>query len=181
MSVNSRAAEMVESTQTSSEFIQRIAIIESLRAARTPTEIITFFGYSKSTVYRVAQKFSASMQSEEDPCDPARKRHLRERTTRTPETLKQVQDLISKDPGISLRKLASILDMSNTTMRRIAEEDLRYTSYVIEVRQMLSEDVKRVARLLLCSFKNQASRRFKFFSDEKTFTVDAKVNHRNDR
>lgn len=69
-------------------------------------------------------------------------------------------------------------------MRRIAEEDLRYKSYVIKVRQMLSEAarIKRVARynLLLCSLKNEAAGRVRFFSDEKISTVDAKVNRKND-
>ncbi|RLU25090.1 hypothetical protein DMN91_003182 [Ooceraea biroi] len=50
---------------------------------------------------------------------------------------------------------------------------------------MLSEaaKLKRFARcnLLLCSLKHEAAGRIRFFSDEKIFTVDAKVNRRNDR
>jgi len=38
-----------------------------------------------------------------------------------------------------LTKLAKTLGVSDTTMRRIAEEDLRFKSYVIKVRQMLFE------------------------------------------
>jgi len=45
--------------------------------------------------------------------------------------------------------------MSDTTMRRIAKEDLRFRTYVIKVRQMLSEAAKtnRIPRcnLLLAS------------------------------
>ena len=176
---------MAMSTQTSSELNRRIAITESLRAGRTPLEIINFFGYAKSTVYRIAKNFSNAEQSEESRFEPVKKKHAREKLARTPETVKKAQKLISNDPGIPLRKLASKLSVSERTMRRIAEEDLRYTSYVIKVRQMLSEDakMKRVARcnLLLCSLKNEAAGRLKFFSDEKIFTVDAKVNRRNDR
>ncbi|KYM94327.1 hypothetical protein ALC62_15046, partial [Cyphomyrmex costatus] len=51
--------------------------------------------------------------------------------------------------------------------------------------QMLSETVRtrRVARynLLLCSLKNEASGRIRSFSNENIFTVDAKINRRNDR
>ncbi|EFN83666.1 hypothetical protein EAI_05198, partial [Harpegnathos saltator] len=69
-------------------------------------------------------------------------------------------------------------------MRRIVE-DLRYKSYTIKVRQMLSEAdrTKRVERcdLLLCSLRNNATGRLRFFSDEKIFTVDAKINRRNNR
>ncbi|XP_076626017.1 uncharacterized protein LOC143344146 [Colletes latitarsis] len=93
--------------------------------------------------------------------------------------------MILEDPGTSLRKLASLLGVSETVVRRIAQEDLRYVSYVLKVRQMLSEaaKLKRLARcnLLLCSLKHEAAGHIRFFSDEKIFTVDAKVNRRNDR
>jgi len=50
---------------------------------------------------------------------------------------------------------------------------------------MLSEAArtKRVelCNLLLCSLRNNAAGRLRFFSDEKIFTVDAKINRRNDR
>jgi len=42
--------------------------------------------------------------------------------------VERTQALISDDPGQLLRKLASI-DVSEPTMRRIAEEDLRYKSH----------------------------------------------------
>ncbi|KYQ51168.1 hypothetical protein ALC60_09744 [Trachymyrmex zeteki] len=51
---------------------------------------------------------------------PARKSHLKERTTRTPAVIERAQALISDDPGQSLRKLASIVGVSEPTMRRKA-------------------------------------------------------------
>ena len=36
--------------------------------------------------------------------------------------------MILEDPGTSLRKLASVLGVSETIIRRIAQEDLRYAS-----------------------------------------------------
>ncbi|KYN10864.1 hypothetical protein ALC57_16991, partial [Trachymyrmex cornetzi] len=44
----------------------RAAIIEGLRAGRSATEIIRFFGYPRSTVYDVVAKYTASEQSNED-------------------------------------------------------------------------------------------------------------------
>lgn len=176
---------MAEHVKNSAEYNRRTAIIESLRAGRTPPEIIRFFGYPRSTVYDIAQKYTASEKSGEGSAIPARKIHARQKGTRTPELINRAQELISENPGTSLRKLASILGISERIVRRIAQEDLRYTSYVIKVRQMLSEvaKLKRLARcnLLLCSLKHEASGRIRFFSDEKIFTVDAKVNRRNDR
>ena len=74
---------------------------------------------------------------------PARKNHSKEHIARTPAVVKRVQDfcwLISVDLGQSLQKLASIIAVSGgANKRRIAEEDLRYKSYTLKIRQMLSE------------------------------------------
>ena len=150
-----------------------------------PVEIIKLFGYPRSTVYDIAKRYATSEGFENGSPSPARKVHVREKSTRSPEIIQSVQNMILEDPGTSLRKLASFLGMSGTIVRRIAQEDLRYASYVLKVRQMLSNaaKLKRLARcnLLLCSLKHEAASRIRFFSDEKIFTVDAKVNLRNDR
>ncbi|XP_032684281.1 uncharacterized protein LOC116850289 [Odontomachus brunneus] len=85
---------------------------------------------------------------EKGSANPTRKSHSKEKSVRTPAIIERAQELISEDPGLSLTKLAKTLGVSDTTMRRIAEEDLRFKSYVIKVRQMLSEAAKmnRVAR-----------------------------------
>ena len=64
------------------EYKRRTAITESLRTEKTPREIITFFEYSKSTVYNVAKKVCASEEFKEG--STARKKHAREKSTRTP-------------------------------------------------------------------------------------------------
>jgi len=59
---------------------------------------------------------------------PVRKSHSKECTARTPAVLQYVertQALISDDPGQLLRKLGSIVGVSEPTMRRIAEDNLR--------------------------------------------------------
>jgi hypothetical protein len=93
--------------------------------------------------------------------------------------------MVEEDPGMSMRKMATILQVGDGTVRRIIEEDLRYRSYVLKVRQMLSQEIKdkRVARCqhLLTSLKHDAASRIRFFSNEKIFVLDAKVNKRNDR
>jgi len=63
----------------------------------------------------------------------ASKKESLERTHREDAVIERIQALISDDPG----QLASI-DVSEPTMRRIAEEDLRYKSYTLKIRQMLS-------------------------------------------
>jgi len=134
------------------EYNRRAAIIEGLRAGRSPTEIIRFFGYPRSTVCNIVAKYSASKQSNESSNMSARKSHSKERTARIPAVIERTQALILKDPQ-SLRKLASIVDVSEPTIRRIAEEDLRYNSYTLKTRQIPFEAVriKRVARCNLNS------------------------------
>jgi len=152
--VNSHKLKMAAASTSGREYNRRAAIIKGLCAGRSPTKVIRFFGYPRSIVYDVVAKYSASEQSNENSSTPARKSHLKERTVRTPAVVERTQALISEDPGQSLRKLASIVDVSELTMRRIAEENLRYKSYTLKIRQILSEAArtKRVARcnLLLC-------------------------------
>ncbi|XP_076634304.1 LOW QUALITY PROTEIN: uncharacterized protein LOC143348207 [Colletes latitarsis] len=134
---------MAELVKPSAEYNRRAAIIESLCAGRTPVEIIKFFGYSRSTVYDVAKRYAASESFEKGSPSPARKVQVRQKSTRTPEIIQRVQDMIFEDPGTSLRKLASVLGVSETVVRRIAQEDFRYVSYILKVRQMVSEAAKR--------------------------------------
>jgi len=95
------------------------------------------------------QKYTALEQFNEGSSVPAKKSHSKECTMRNSTVVEKAQTLISNDPGQSLRKLASIVDVSEPTMHRIAEEDFRYKSYTLKIRQMLSEAAKtsRIARL----------------------------------
>ncbi|XP_011707025.1 PREDICTED: uncharacterized protein LOC105462195 [Wasmannia auropunctata] len=182
--LNHHNLETVAMLKPSAEYSRRAAIVESVRAGRSVTETIRFFGYPRSTVYDVIAKYHESEKSNKGSATPARKIHSKERVVRTPDIIQRAQELIFEDSGQSIRKLSSVVGVSEKTMRRIVEEDLRYNSYTIKVRQMLSEAArtKRVERcnLLLCSLKHNAAGRLKFFSDEKIFTVDAKINQRND-
>ncbi|KAG5338751.1 SETMR methyltransferase, partial [Acromyrmex charruanus] len=104
------------SERTCREWFQRFrrtAIIEGLRAGRSATETIRFFRYPRSTVYDVVAKYTALEQSNEDSSMPARKSHSKEGTART--------------PAVVEKRIMQIV------------EDLRYESYTLKIRQMLSE------------------------------------------
>ncbi|CAK9817253.1 hypothetical protein ANTPLA_LOCUS9301 [Anthophora plagiata] len=132
---------MTELVKPSAEYNRKAVIRESLCARRTSVEIIKFFGCPKSTVYDVAKKYAASERFEKGS-SPVRKVQVRKKSTRTPEIIQRVQDMILEDLGTSLQKLASVLGASETIVHRIAREDLRYTSYILKVRQKLSEAAK---------------------------------------
>ena len=67
--------------------------------------------------------------------------------SKTPAVVEKVQALISDDLEQSLQKLASIVGVSEPTMCRITEEDLRYKSYTLKIRQMLSAEATRTGRV----------------------------------
>jgi len=103
----------------------------------------------RSTVYDVVTKYTPLEQFNKGSSMPARKSHSKERIARIPAVVERTQTLISDDPGQSLRKLVSIVGVSEPTMHRIAKENLRYKSYTLKIRQMLSEAARtsRVTRL----------------------------------
>ena len=115
------------------------AIIESLRAARSATEIIRFFGYPRSTVYDVVINKIYGLKTVQRRFQEesfTRSAFTRKNTLRRPlAVVERAQALISDDPEKSLRK--SIVDVSEPTMR-IAEKDFRYKSYTLKI-QMFSE------------------------------------------
>jgi len=71
-------------------------------------------------------------QSNEGSSMPARKSHSKKRTARTPTVIERAQALILDDPEQSLQKLASNVDISESTMHRIVKEDLRYKWYTLK-------------------------------------------------
>lgn len=60
---------MAELLRTSEKYNRRVAIIEGLRIGRSPTEIARFFGYSRSIVNDIAEKYAASKKSQESFAD----------------------------------------------------------------------------------------------------------------
>uniref|UniRef100_A0A914WDW8 Uncharacterized protein n=1 Tax=Plectus sambesii TaxID=2011161 RepID=A0A914WDW8_9BILA len=100
---------MAEFDKSSLEYNRRAAIVESLHTGRTPTEIIRFFGYPRSTVYDIAKRHAVSEESEKDSSTPARKIRVREESIRTLGVIQRAQYLIFENPGTSLGKLAAVL------------------------------------------------------------------------
>jgi len=65
--------------------------------------------------------------------------------------VERTQALISEDSRKSLRKLPSIVGVSEPAMRRIAEEDLRYKSYTLKY-DRFSPRLPGSSELLAASF-----------------------------
>jgi hypothetical protein len=100
--------------------------------------------------------------------------------------VERVQELINEDPGQSMRKLAEDLEVSEYLIRKIVKEDIHYKLYSLLRDQFMTEATKKTrykkATALVNRLKHPpAPDILIFFSDEKNFTQDQKVNSRNNR
>ena len=97
-----------------------------------------------------------------------------------------IQALIDEDLGRSMRGIARELNVSEFLLRKIVKEDIRYKSYALRRGQFMNAATKerRAARsqLLLNKIKHPpAPDMLIFYSDEKNFSQDQKVNKKNNR
>ena len=167
---------------------QRGAIVTGIRAGKTNREIADFCNIPISTVKDISKAYHLFIEeggSDED-FDIKRNIHRRRSDAHGPEIVAQVQELISDDPGRSMRKIATDLGVSDFLIRKIVKEDIRYRSYCLRRGQFMSEKTKRVryekAKALLNRLKHPPAENILiFFSDEKNFNQDQKVNPKNNR
>lgn len=163
------------------EEMTRTCILGGVRTGRSAKEIIDFFGFSKATVYRVVKKFE---EQEEEEVTPKRKKHdQRSDIKRTSEFLEKLEEKIEENPGLNITSLAKEMRVSYRVMWLAVHEDLRYKSYRLKIRQLLTAKMiqKRLERSGKLMNKLKRSPKIKFFSDEKKFIVDQSINRQNDR
>ncbi|UYV75798.1 hypothetical protein LAZ67_13001387 [Cordylochernes scorpioides] len=166
------------------EFENRAAIIVALRAGRSPKEIVDFLKLPKPTIYRVKKQFDEADSNKEGIA--TRKKHSRRSDrVRGEEFVKNVKEKIDGNPGKSMRAIAKEMDVGSMTIVRTIHEDLGLKSYALRKGQLLTENMKNnrkgKAAALLNNLKHDSFGMLRFFSDEKNFDVDQKVNPRNDR
>ncbi|QQP58086.1 Transposable element tcb2 transposase [Caligus rogercresseyi] len=128
----------------SSELECRTAIIVALRCGRAPKEIINFFKFPKATVYSIAKSFKESEDIEDGFLTPERKTPDRSQVRkRSADFIDRLQTMINDAPSVPMSTLAERLDVHRTTVLHAIHEDLRCNSYVLRVRQMLSDAMKK--------------------------------------
>lgn len=167
-----------------SEYERRVAILESLRAGRKPKEIISWFHYKKTQVYEIAKRYNETIDKEK--CSANRKCHRRRSDCkRNDDFLEILKEKVNEDGGQKMSKLAKEMEVSRSTVSVAINHDLCYKSYVFRKRQLLTEkdklNRKLKAHALLNDIKHESAGFIRFFSDEKIFFQDQKVNRQNDR
>ncbi|QQP54127.1 Uncharacterized protein FKW44_006848, partial [Caligus rogercresseyi] len=96
-----------------------------------------------------------------------------------PDLFRRVSDIFEHDPSRSIRDVAKELDFSHVTLLACVNEDLRCHSYKLKKNKnmRLYKSVK-----LLNKFKHpKENNMLWFFSDEKNFCQDQKLNKQNQR
>lgn len=166
----------------SKEFEVRSSIICGLRAGRNCQEISEFNNIPLRTVYNVKKIYDANP----DAATPKRKEHKLRKDRTSPAMVQNIKDHINEYPGKSMRSIARELDISGKTVRKIVSENTTYRSYALRRGQFLTQKAKERrlerARKLLAKLKNPREKKsLIFFSDEKNFQQDQKVNRRNNR
>ena len=163
-------------------------MVTGIRAGRTNREIADFNNISYNTVKNFAREYHKFIEEggQDDDFDVKRKQHRRRSDAHSQEMVDRVQELINEDPGRSMRKIAEDLEVSEFLIRHIVKEDIRYKSYSLRRGQFMTEATKKTryekAAALLNRLKHPPAQDILiFFSDEKNFTQDQKVNSKNNR
>ena len=140
-------------------------------------------GWTKPTLCRLIKQIDSTGSVER------KKGSGRPRTTRCPENVETVQELVMSqedNPGThkSVNAIARETGISRSSVQRIVKKDLQLKCFKRKRAQDLTEDskLKRLVRAkqLLNNYPKSMVP-FIFFTDEKLFTVAAPVNAQNDR
>lgn len=155
------------------------AVADLLCAGMSPTDIARRLQIARSTIYKIKKKLECTGTVKRKPGSG------RPRSVRTSGVIKRVKQRIKANPVRSIRKMASELDVSVTSMRRIIKDDLNMKSRA-RIKVPLLTQAQKYTRLqrskvLINDLKHAAQGRVILFSDEKIFNVDAHSNRRNDR
>ncbi len=163
-------------------------IVSALRAGMSCSDIMRLHNIKSSTVYDVKNRFEAFVAAGGSPesFNIERKKHKRRSDCKAAAIAEDVRAVVQRDPSKSMRALAAEMNVHERTIRRTMKEELRYKSYAMRKGQFMSEATKRrrfeKAKKMLSRLKHPAAAdQLIFFSDEKNFTQDQKVNRRNHR
>lgn len=104
---------------------KREVIINLFRAKMSQSEILNVLkkqGVNRKLIYRTIKRFKETGSSKIQP------KQGRKRSIRTPKLVKTVRERIRRNPAQSMNKMAKVLQISRSTIRRVVKEDLHLKS-----------------------------------------------------
>ena len=170
-----------------SENVKRSAVYVALCTGRRAKEIAKFLDMPDTLVYRVKRNFDSCTGTEEEREAACinRKAHEVLRTVRTNEFVEDIKETIANRRSVSIRALAREKGVSYNTAWVTVRHDLGLKSYALRKAQLITpkQQENRLAKAtaLLNNLKHETAGMLRFFSDEKNFTQQQKINKRNQR
>jgi len=126
---------MFEQIRSSAEYNRRAAIIEGLRAGRSQTEIIRFFG-TQNRPYMMLQLNIWLRRRPKRFCQPDEEEPFERKVDKGSRNYRKGSRAHFRRPRAVSDKISKNLECEYIIIRRIAKKDLCFKSYVIKVRQM---------------------------------------------
>lgn len=165
--------------------MKRHAVLVALKAGHSDLEIARFLKVARSFVHKVRQE----LQSNNGTVSKIAKRKENSKRCdmmRTDDFVEKIKQAVDANPRNSMRSHAKHFKVSEGTIRNVVHENMGYKSYALKKGQFLSKEMKEnrliKSKMLLNKLKHPAKQDLIwFFSDEKNFDQDQKVNRRNDR
>ena len=157
---------------------KRDQIVALKTAGKSNCDITKQLDVCRKTVYNIWKQYTETATTSSKPI-PGRKRSIR-----TKAIVQAVMKRVKRNPRRSMRKTASQLGISRSSMHRIFKNDLGLTAYKKQPRQLLSAASKQKrhdrGKMMLAEMQRAVDNVF-IWSDEKIFTVEAVTNTQNDR
>lgn len=156
----------------------RAAVIKKFLQGECPGDIfrsLKSLGVKRDFVYRTIRRYRDTSSFDD------RKRSGRPRSARTERVIKITRERIRRKPQRSVRKMATDLNVSKTTMHRVLKDDLGCQAFKKRKVHGVSaaSKQKRFERAALM-LSRHAGEEF-VFSDEKLFVLQQSHNPQNDR
>ena len=107
--------------------MKRHAVLVALAANHSDSEIASFLKVARSFVFKVRNEVEAS-DGDLSLVAKRKKHSKRSDIKRTEEFVQNVMDIIKEDPSKSMRAIAKQLNVAESTVRRVVNEDIRYNS-----------------------------------------------------
>lgn len=157
----------------------RPTIIHLHKKGMSPTAIARALMCNRMLVWRTLNRYKDRGDTKDHP------RSGRPQIIGKKKVVKQVREKIRRNKRRSVRQLAREHSLSRSTMQRIIHTDLKMKSYVLQRRQLLTEDARKKrlerSKLLLAELRAGTQTGEIVYSDEKLFTVEPAHNRQNER
>ena len=127
-----------------SEEKKRVTIVNAFRAGMSAKEIKTVLKFKKDIVYTLKKKYDDFIAAGGSPDQFVTKRKVyKKHKDNVAMALKDtVKEMVNRDPGRSMRNMATELNVDEKTIRNLIKKELEYKTYALKRGQFMTEATK---------------------------------------